>query len=283
MATKLEIVWKGDVAGLNQHRLSISEFAPALTALLKATRRIASGIITNASDTSDYGRGGGKYASQAESIDIQISGLFDSSVGLTALLVMTAALQKPLIAEWDIEHRIVVELIECLESEGAGIPKNAKVRQYLEALPRGISEQSYKALDEKGSVIHQTTLKAVSLATPPKDFPNLLEISGLVIGVGFPPGSTTIKFRYSLTEKEGGEDGESQERIITCAANKEQVEKALRLREHPVLADVIQIGSSNRLLHLRAAEEFLLRPKPFSEEVIGEHFERWDAVMKGLA
>ncbi len=177
----------------------------------------------------------------------------------------------------------MVELIESLKSESSGTRRNAAVLQYLQALPKGISEQSYKALNAQGNIIAETTLGSMSLATAPKGFPDFLEISGVVIGAGFPPGSITVKFKYSLVEEEADEDGEPQEHTITCSASEDQVETALRLRNHRVIADVVQIDNSNRLLQLRAVEEFLPKPKPFSKEVIREHFERWDEVMKGLA
>jgi hypothetical protein len=72
---KLEVRFEGTAPGLPEHRLSLGAFGKALDQLLATYRRIASGMITNALDEPGYGMSGGKYAKEAERLDLELEAI----------------------------------------------------------------------------------------------------------------------------------------------------------------------------------------------------------------
>src|SRR5688500_9345942 len=86
VATKIVIVWDGDVPGLADRRLSLGSFERALKGLLTAIRRIASDLEVKATNPRDHARG--RLAREAQNLDVQLSELRGNSpVTVTATVV----------------------------------------------------------------------------------------------------------------------------------------------------------------------------------------------------
>ena len=74
---ELEITYDGNEPGLSEHRLSLSSFAEPLRLLLSALQRTASGIVSQALEDPDYGSRGGKLATDAKLLDLELEGVWD--------------------------------------------------------------------------------------------------------------------------------------------------------------------------------------------------------------
>jgi hypothetical protein len=76
----LRVLFDGPAPSLVAHRLSIGAFADPLKQLLRAFRRIASGLVSDALGDPGYGRRGGRYTKEAESLDLAIAHLGEGCV-----------------------------------------------------------------------------------------------------------------------------------------------------------------------------------------------------------
>lgn len=267
MAIELYILWEGDAPGLNEHRLSIDAFGDALQVLLAAYRRIASNMIRDADDYAEAGR----LRDEAKWLDIEIAEIRgDASTGLTTFCTLRPPQQRvaPLFIG-EIAERASKELLDALDHESKGQPRNTNVRDYLSKLPAGVQRQTY-TLKESGNEIHApVVIEAINLAELLSlDLPYLIEFSGSVIAVGFEPGRNEIRIR-----QEAGQ-------TLTVQASPAQVESALQLR-----------GSLVRGLAVRAKQIRLLRfeskDAPRFEVTRGtvneQIFRRWEALLRELA
>lgn len=143
--TRLKIKLNGDTPGLKDHRLSIDAFQGSFDALLKAARRIASGIITQAIDKTDYGTGGGKYAEEASRLDLQLASVGEGSdTQVELVLDVKPPYQKGLLEEHDLIFRVGEEILEAVREESQGKLRNAKIKAYLESLDAGLTSQTYE-------------------------------------------------------------------------------------------------------------------------------------------
>jgi hypothetical protein len=237
MAAQLRIVWDGDAPGIAEHRLSLAAFGEALLALLAALRRIASSVVTENS-APEYGSKGGKYAGQAELLDLELESVGRGSVDTLATVV--TRVRPGTTAPLFLEREACRQFLDLVEAEGRGEARSAPVRKFLGTIPAGVSSQRY-TLEDAGRVLKSVSIGPMSLAEEPPPLPGLISIRGKVIAVGFEPGRPEIKF-------------ETSEGIVTCSALAEHVERAIELRGTTVCAEAVA-GRPHRLLWIRSAEE----------------------------
>ncbi|MBF6567981.1 MAG: hypothetical protein IVW54_03785 [Candidatus Binataceae bacterium] len=262
MAIELKIKWDGTASGLAENRLSLSAFGASLPLLLGGLRRIASNIVRDAMDEKQATTG--RLAKAANQLDIEITDLVKGSTGFQSVVSVNtpSGATFPL---FDLAERAGYGLLEALDAEGHGIPKNLPIRRFLASLPQGITEQAY-SLYQNGSVLREVILRDAVLPEIPAEVPYLVQYLGSVVGVGFPPGKAEVKIK--------AESGST----ATLVATAEQVETALQLRQSDVIALGVVHDGSHRLLNLRDAKE---EPKPFVRE--SAIYGRWQGVLKRLA
>lgn len=264
--TKLEVKFEGRVPGLQEHRLSLSSFGPALNDLLRAMRRIGTSIVGDAVGTEVIT---GRLRDVAKQIDVEVTGLIASSTGISALVTFTIPQgeQIPLFA--DLPERVVDEFLDAVHEESRGVWRNSSVRRYLRSLPSGLTSQTYTAV-RNGGEPRTITIGAVSL-TELHDMPYLKAFAGSIIGVGFEPGKNEVRFRVPEGERP---------RQIALEATLTQVERALELRGSSVKG-IALFAKQSRLLRLRAAAEPDHRPT--MEDCQKHIFERWGVLLQRLA
>lgn len=119
METQLKIIWDGDAPGLAQHRLSLAEFGLALNRMLIAMRRIASGLVTQASE-GDAGLRGGRLAKVASQLDLEITGVEQGSLGLTMACVLRLAPEQSSDSLRSLADQTCAEFVTAVEYESAG-------------------------------------------------------------------------------------------------------------------------------------------------------------------
>jgi len=262
VAVELKIKWDGTAPGLAENRLSLSAFGTSLQLLLGGLRRIASNIVRDAIDERQATTG--RLAKAASQLDIEITDLVKGSTGLQGVVSVNTPLGATL-PLFDLAERAGYGLLEALDAEGHGIPKNLPIRRFLQSLPQGITEHAY-SLHRNGTVLKEITLRGAVLPEIPAEVPYLVRYFGKVVGVGFPPGRAEVRIK--------AESGST----ATLLATDEQVEAALRLRQSDVVAVGVVHDGSHRLLSLRDAKA---EPKTFVRE--SAIYDRWRGVLKRLA
>ncbi len=266
---ELIIRFDGDFPGLAEKRLSIDAFGKPLEQLLIAARRIATGIITDAVDESERGAEGGRVAKQAERLDIQIGQVGEGSIKLPMIVTMVLATGTQAQLFDELPERTGRVLIEAVRDEGAGRPRNARVRKYLESLPRGITSQSY-ALLRDGEQLDAVSIGQVTLAEAPAELPYVIAAEGHVVGVGFEPGRNEVRIK-------------SQDGTVTCVATAEQVESALALRAAGTVGikAVVMPGKGTRLIEVRPPGDVAT---PLTNQALTAIvFDRWADLLARLA
>jgi hypothetical protein len=264
---ELKITWEGEAPGVADHRLSISAFGDALKELLKAYRRIASNMLRDAAGYAERGR----LNELANLLDIEIAQIEGSSVELSAVCTFRPPPdpQANLFFPGDILERAGKELLDSIDEESKGHPYNTSVRNYLSALPSGLTRQQYE-LSENGKVLHApVVIGPVSIAaTPLLNLPYLIEFTGSVTGVGFEPGVTEVRVRTEEDER------------LRFLAPVSLVEQALELRGKTVRGLAVK-AKEMRLLRLSdaTAPAFVLT-RALEEDYL---FGRWDALLRRLA
>lgn len=267
MATRLKIIWDGEVKGLSEHRLSIDAFGQTVVRLLPLLRRIASGILTKALETERTLKG--RYAEAARHIDIEIADIEQNCSGISA--IVTFAPPFPFQSNFlgDLDARAAIEFCDSVEWETKGVPKDSNVRDWLYALPDGIRYQKYTVEDESGKQLREPVeVTNVQLAEAPNLLPCLTKYSGHVIALGFEPGKSEIR----LKKADGG--------TVNLSATKEQVLAAWNLREARVRVLAVQT-SERKLLTIQKDDAPEIE---VTDELVQEHiFQRWDEVLRRLA
>lgn len=267
MAIELRIVWDGDVPGVAEHRLSIDAFGEAINLLLGAYRRIASSMFSDAEEYAVTGR----LHTLSNWLDIEIAAIEGASTGIRAYATFHQEFQaQSSFFPTDIPERAAAELMESIEEEGNGRPRNATVRKYLAALPPGLTRQSYEVRNEQGEplrtpvVLGEMHLPAPSLV----DLPYLFEFVGKVVGVGFEPGKSEVRIKTATNDS------------LQLSASAELVEKALTLRHGPVRGMAVRRKDA-RLLRIDEADA---RPFTLTDEISEQFvFRRWDELLARLA
>ena len=259
--TQLEIIWDGPIPSLNEHRVSLSLFGPALNNMLTAVRRIASNMVSSALEPAETGR----FAKEAHQIDVEIDAVVGSSGGVAAVLTFQSPdLQQPLFNQ--LTEAVGTEFLESVISESQGFIKNSAVRNYLHSLPPALTSQRYH-LHDNGRTIKTVQIGAMNLARLELDLPELKQIVGRIIGVSFSPAPHEVR----VTETQSA-------RITTASSSARQVEQALELRELEVRATVLSSPVGDRLLSLEDAS------LPKSRADAGYFlFKKWEKALKELA
>ncbi|HEX9244255.1 MAG TPA: hypothetical protein VF875_17560 [Anaeromyxobacter sp.] len=264
---RLKIYWDGDAPGLAEHRLSISAFGPALRALLLAARRIASSIVKDALENSEYGARGGRLADEAKRLDLEVVALEGHSLEPTLALRMHAVPKgetAPLF-----EHLPVAtaeRLLDFVEAESKGKLASFAVRKYLRALPGGVTVQRYEA-SRNGTVLRRVDIGAVALPVEPARPPYLMQLEGQVVGVGFEAQRPEIRILMGTKR-------------YTCSATLRQVDRAIELRGKMVRALVLS-GAESRLLWIRPADDLGPLADPRKREDYA--FQAWADTLARLA
>ncbi len=270
METQLKIIWDGDAPGLAQHRLSLAEFGLALNRMLIAMRRIASGLVTQASE-GDAGLRGGRLAKVASQLDLEITGVEQGSLGLTMACVLRLAPEQSSDSLRSLADQTCAEFVTAVEYESAGRLRNGMVREYLRSLPVGVKSQSYCVQRSDGSAV-RTQVGAVTLAELPTDAPALDEVVASVMGVSFDPARPEVRLQDPKTK-----------RTVVCSATAPLVEQAVSLRSTPVRALMVQAAGKLRLLRLRSADVSMEQSHQTADTRGALLWERWDELLRRFA
>ena len=267
MDVKLQIQFEGTAPGLAEHRLSLGAFSKALEQLLATYRRIASGLITNALEEPGYGISGGKYAKEAERLDLEIEAITEGSTGLEILCTSRLGVGDNLQLFAGLALDTSRQMLDYIEAESRGQPRHVAARKFLAALPPGVSGQRYRLL-HNGKCDKEVTIGEFAVLELPRPGPHLESFVGFVVGVGFEPGKAEVRLKHLSTERQ-----------VTCSATPEQVGAAIRLRDLQADA-MILAGQKCRLLWLRPSEPGW-EPPP-AEERTKMVLDKWDDVLRRL-
>jgi hypothetical protein len=260
--TKLKIIWKGNVPGLAEHRLSLGAFGEPLSCILTALRRIASARVSEA-----IGRRPaevGRFPELARQLDVEIASIAEGSGGIEGIIAIQTPPGETMPMFNDLAELSGTELIDSIVSESRGNLRNQYVRDYLKKLHPGVTEHSY-TLDRNGTTLRNVTIGSVVLATEMFTLPYLFELTGRIVGVGFSPGRNQITVMHE------------ESRTFTATANQKQVDEALEWRDHPVRLLLLE-GDPPKLLRLQLQSD--LRVRLDVERYV---YERWDGLLRRLA
>ncbi|MBW8877273.1 MAG: hypothetical protein JF614_20100 [Acidobacteria bacterium] len=272
MDKRLEIFWDGRVPGLAEHRLSLDAFGQALSLLLVAYRRIANNLLAQA--TSDTGR----LRSFAKAIDLELIEIKEGSSGISAACITSGIygiienediFQQKLFEAGlfdSLAGRAATALLADIEAEANGHARNAAVRNYLRALPEGLTGQKYTYSENGHS--KEVTIGSMELPEGPPEMPVIHERLYAIVAVGFAPGESYVRLK-------------GIDETVQCEATIEQVGKALELRFGSVNALIVRQGRKARLLRLRRAGEDLPPMSPEQEDYL--IFGKWDELLRRLA
>lgn len=264
MAAYLEIVWDGIVPGLTDRRLSLEAFGPALRELVAAVRRIASDLEMQARGPA-LERRHGRLAREAANLDVQIETIqANSPITLKCAVVPIEEPARPLIV--DLPDQAVDVFLRDLERESRGQLAHYRVRRFLKALPSGLSEQKYRYRSSDGELRREVQIAAMALAEATQA-PHLVELDGVLVGVGFEQGKSEIKLRALTGE------------LVSLSATPDQVERAIELRLQSVQALAVAEPSKTRLLRLAVEPATAMPPDERARFV----FATWGPLLELLA
>ncbi len=262
MSYELKIRFDGNVKGLAQHRLSIDQFGKPMELLLVALKRIATDIVQATSEKRKVGR----FKDIVDSLDIELSQIIDGSTGFIGTVSFNQPPQGVLFG--DLAERSGVELVNALEQESKGHPRNYAVRNYLQSLPPALTSQEYEFKSD-GELKAEAKIGNVRLPEIPPDLPVLRKHEGNIVEVGFEPGRTEIRVKEETISPA----------LLTSS---EMVEKALKMRSEKVRTIAVHIpGKSSRLVSLKRASTPPHRFDPMSAK--NRMFARWDKVLRALS
>jgi hypothetical protein len=260
--TELKIRWQGDARGLPDKRLSLSAFGEPLNLLLKALKRIATNLAT---DASEGDKKVGRLADAARDLDIEIFDLVKESSGFDGLITLSApAIGDNMSLFENLAESAGRRLLEAIDDERTGIARNAGVRNYLKSLPKGITYQSY-VLHDNGKAIREVSFGEMFIPSIPIDLPHIAHYVGKISGVGFEPGKSEVRVKTTTG-------------FVSLSASTDHVEKALNLRGTEVIAVAVVQGNSHRLLIIQDAQ-LPINTSTRDAAV----FERWNGILRRLA
>lgn len=267
----LHITFEGNLPGLNEGGMSIASFGEALPRLLAAYRRIASGIVSEAIDRPGYGRGGGKYAREAEIIDLELIAVTHNSPVTLELRcsahptdIHPAALYSP-----DLLQDAGKILLRSIDLESKGQPRNAHVRRYLESLPHGLQRQAYR-LSRDAHELETVTVSTVCLVEQ-TEWPALEIVTGKITAVGFEPGNFEVRGK--------SDDGRTS---FSAHATSSEVEKAIKLRGQSIDAVLWREGNKKpKLIGIAppGSRKMIRNPDENKRLILDE----WDDALRLLA
>jgi hypothetical protein len=274
MSVELCAIFEGTEPGLAEGRLSMSAFGEPLRLLLIALQRTASAILSSAEDP-EYGGKGGQYKAEARMLDLELKSVAEGSAGAifacTARVPpggqLTIAHSVPEVFErYDLPALAAARLLQDLEAERSGRPRNAAARRYLASIPPGVARQRYIAKCGV-EVLGDVAFESIKLVDAPEDMPRLLHFTGRIASVSFDP-SPQILLR-------------SPSRQLRCTVTQEQLARALTLRGEDIVAAVLHGPREPRLIWLRLAREAAERPS--LESTVAHLVSAWDDTLRRLA
>jgi hypothetical protein len=264
----LKVVIEGSGAGLENGRLGLSYFNESFRELLRAYRAIATMFISSAESEDVNTRAQGRKPRLAEQMDLEIDSITHQSPPTIRLVCPIPKVEtnrtNELFAK-DIVRRSAAELVDAIESEARGNPRNKYVRRFLQKLPPGTQNQLWQ-LYEAGELVKTITIQNLHL--PPMELATtgIVRVQGRISGIYFSP---TAEIRIT------------DESVPSWfKASEEQVEKAISLRNEPVEAVGIQKGGKLNLLWIRK-QDTLRRPERDERD---RYFAvKWAGALKRLA
>jgi len=240
MDVRLVIRWDGEVPGLKEHTLSLAAWSTVLAELLRAYRRVASGILTDAGGP-DYGSQGGRLHRDAAGLDLQLREIREGCVELEFRATTTNAQ-----LDFDLAGRVMSRFVESVAQESQGQQAHGAVRKLLQALPRGVTAQRWQAW-QGDKLLQNATFNELQLEEASVlDLPRLVQCSGSLVEIGFEKPYIVIS-------------GPARQKFH---ATNDQVETAIALRSAPVTATGVRTGRSTRLLRLHAVSVQPSRLRP---------------------
>lgn len=265
----LKIVLEGSGPGLEAGRLSLSAFHNAFRDLLRAYRGIATSIIL-AADSDDVNvRAQGRKPRLAEHMDLEIDSITHqspSAIRLVCAVPEVRSNQTNELFATDVVRRTARELLESVDAEAVGRPRNKYIRRYLAALPSGTTRQVYEVY-EGGMLVRALSVTSVNLPSPTLVGAGIVRFDGRVVGVHFPPDAGEVRILV-------GDD------IIALKASDKLVEQAIALRNVPVSGVGTNKGGKFTLLWIRQTDTGERLPKEARNRLYGD---RWAGVLKLLA
>lgn len=259
MGHRLHIKYDGDVAGLSEHRLSLSQFGSALSELVKVVRRSISNRLVNA-DRDTHGAQGGRLARLAESVDLHVESIDDGSVELALDVEVTGQLDMLALESG------LSDFVDGVERASTGSESNSIFGRYLAALPTGLAAHSYRAAagDRVFAAASLGPVTATSAEDEAAQGPLLIEVEARVRGVDFQP--PRVRLQTDLGR-------------LSLKASGDLVARALALRDETTR--VRYLPSVQRLLAIRGTDDE--RKAGSFESAVDDVFDRWAELLDRLS
>jgi hypothetical protein len=257
---------EGDVQGLAESRLSLTEFGKPLRLLVIALRRVGSDLARSGSrQNRPAGRSTGRYAALAAGLDLELVSLEPGSVGLEleCTFRLPDGLDDDLFVE-QFKHEAADRLVRSIDDEAAGRNGGDVIRRFLRSMPESV-RQEYRVLRGKDEV-RRAVVDRPRFTTPDVQPPFLRKLTGNIVGVRFAPPKVCIGTGFGECWAESTE---------------QQMERALAVRADGIIALVVSDSARTRLLWLRRAED--LAPNPTPDERMRAIFSKWDSLLRRLA
>lgn len=269
MAITLKIHFEGDVPGIQEHRLSVAAFGEVLLHLRQALRREVSNIHAKAEDEAPRSSTG-RVHRWAEDVDLEVARVGKGSLGLELHARHGAGRGRNMVLP-TIAHaamlRAVTTVVDDMEQESRGHPTSTVARDTLAKMPPGLTLQRYEVWDDDKKV-KEAVVQRVERVDETAPLRGLVDVTGFVVGVAFPPGEPCVHVR--------GDD----DVVVKATASPEQVEQALAMRESRVRAVIVD-DRPRRLLWIRKVDQ----SQKFQDDAerTDHVFRRWADLLEVLA
>lgn len=268
---EFEVLFDGNVGGVESHRLSLSAFKDSLPKLLDAIRQAGE----RAAVADPHSFRGGRIGPVGRSLDLQIEEIGGGSLRLKFVVSLIGAVGTVgAAAEINtLPQRAVAALVREIDQEvkNPGGSGNKKVQEYLDALPGALSTQSYNAVVD-GEVVATTTITRDDLVMRERAVPSMRTVNGRVSSVTFTRG----KERVTLVS-DGGEK-------YICHATRDMVDLALLFRDEVVVATIVFDPDNRNLKNLVMLRGLHQPDQPMTADERWDHIRtKWGGVLKRLA
>jgi len=273
VAVELSVIFEGTEPGLADRRLSLSAFGEPLRLFLIALQRTASAILSS-SDDPEYGGRGGQYKAEARMLDLELKGCTEGCAGVifacTARVPpggqLTIAHSVPEVFDrYDLPALTAARLVQDIEAERSGRPRNVAVRRYLASIPPGVASQRYIAKCGV-EVLGDLQFQSFKLAEIPEDAPRLLRFAGKIASVSFEGSHVFLK---------------NPSRGVRCSATPEQLDRALALRGKDIVAAILYGAREPSLVWIHPASD--LPERPPLESTSNHLLSTWAETLRYLA
>ena len=244
-----------------EHKLELGEFGDALKQLVASLRRMASSMVTEATEQPQ-----GRLARGAE-LRVFLESL---SGGCVQLNIDVATPPIPIGYSGnlfdDLAPRTVEKFVAALADEGRGVARSVQARKFLSLIPPGVTSQKYEAYAD-GKLLCEATLGAFKPAEDITDLPVVVRTEAKIVGIMFEPN---LEIRF-----------DSNGAKFTCSASSEMIDKAILLHREIVTIMATLLGSRGRLLWIGDHASF---PTPMTIGERSNHvLSRWQRTLAALA